>query len=288
MAHLDDEMEEVADVRGMDPLDVAESLHVLTDATTQLLRSTQIPRRHLPTPSYDGSQDLEDFLASFQQIGELNGWSTEEIPIRLKNAISGKASQGLSGCHTTAEIFERLRARYELTEQGARQLLRSCVWKEGEDVYQFTDYLRKLLPKALPELDEPQVEARIIKELLASLPPRLNPIAWELQQRPRDELAEILRLIHQFEQTVKPPTHVKKLQEAEVTALQQQVQQLGQQLQQQAELMKQMAGMQALLQQQMQTPAVTKPPRKPMSEVECYKCHQKGHVQRNCPLNQGN
>jgi hypothetical protein len=278
--------QEMADAR-----QIGEQLGAITDATQILLRQATRPHRQLPTPTFDGNRDVEDFLRDFYQVAGLNGWGTDELPIRLRGALSGSAQTGLDGCRNDGEIVARLRARYQLSEAGASQLLKNIKWNAGEDVFQFTDHLQKLMPRAFPELDAGQIQQRILKELLQALPPRLKHITWELQQRPIHDLSEVVALIHQFEVTNPTGPPVRTVQEKEVETLRQQLQQQAEQLHAQAEVLRKITETQQLMQQQYQLPRprTSNPPeRRSRAEIECYGCGQKGHIKRQCPKTAGN
>lgn len=265
-------------------MNIDEKIASLTEATQALLAQPRCHRRQLPTPIFDGSTDVLTFTQKFRKIAHINEWDEEEALIRLQNAVSGNANQGLDSCTSTDQIIERLHNRYSLTEQGASQLLKNLKWSVGEDLYSFTDYVRRLVHTAYTGLDDAARERLAIKEFIQAIPRSLQTVHWELTQRPRDNMEEVIKIVRQYEAM----GGMNKINKVELEELRE----VKDQLKMQAELLTKLSENQMLLQQQITQDTKrttfsnfrrTDPRiRKPLSEVTCYRCEQKGHIARNC------
>ena len=54
-----------------------------------------MPHQAIPTPTFDGTTDVEDFLKQFNAIADLNRSGTEEKELHLTTAIKALATRGI-------------------------------------------------------------------------------------------------------------------------------------------------------------------------------------------------
>ena len=253
---------------------IANEVAEMAENTVAMVKNVR--RSALPTPTFDGSTDVEDFISQFEKVADFMSWKDEEKAIRFQMAISGTARKGLTA-HTFDGICTQLKSRYQLSETGSVALLKALKWKSSDNVHEFAAYVRRLVSTAFSELDEGQQEQRAIKELTNALPASCNTLIWELRNRTPGTYEEVIDMIQSFnEMTVTP--RVNKVETEEVSNLRKEVTA-------QAELIKQMIATQQEMQKQQQqllSALSTNKPRRDNSRIVCYRCRQEGHIARNC------
>lgn len=244
----------------------------MAEETVHLMKASK--RANLPTPTFDGTSDVDTFIHQFTRVAQLMQWEEPEAAIRFQMAISGPAKKGL-----TATSFEgmctQLTSRYRLSEDSAVKLLKSLKWKANDNVHEFAAYVRKLVEKAFPELDDTQQEKRAIKELTNALPSGCQPLSWELRHRTPDSYEEVVELVQSFgELNFGGPNRINQVETDEVSCLRKEVAA-------QAALIEQMVASQAQMQKQLSAALTQIQPRR--TPITCYRCQKTGHMARSCP-----
>ena len=106
----------------------------------------------MKTLTFDGATDVQQFLDTFEEVKEINGWTDRESAIHLRTALNGSATRGIPG-RTYEEIKELLLMRYELTADEARRELRRMKPRKGENIYQIGEYIERMVKLGHPDLD---------------------------------------------------------------------------------------------------------------------------------------
>ena len=264
--------------------DVAKQMKAMCTRTEEI--TEKMSKQHIPTPTFDGHGDVHLFINRFKETGRLNGWGEDEKLLRFKMAISGPAATETDDM-TFEEISDQLIKRYTLTEAAASQLLRSLKWRSGDSIYEYADYVQKLVRFAFPELSKEQKVARSIREIVSTLPTNYSVLQWQLTHTKPATLKETISMIQEIGSLNCGAVKVNAV-DTEVVELRSAVATMTQT---QEELTKAVAAIStsvAALASQVQQSNRSRS-RKPLSELECYNCRKFGHLQRDCPSRrQGN
>jgi hypothetical protein len=250
---------------------IATEVSHMAEQTVGLVHYSKKPT--LPTPTFDGTTDVDNFISQFGRVAGIMGWDQPEAAIRFQMTVSGPAQKGLTAT-TLDGMCSQLRSRYRLSEDGAVVLLKTLKWKANDDIHEFAAYVRKLVDKAFPELNPNQMERRAIKELTNALPPSCHLLVWELRNRTPNNYEEVVTLVQEFNE-MNLGTRVNKVEVDEVTMLRKEVAA-------QATLIEQMVATQAEMQKQLSSALSQLRPRRDNSSIICYRCQQPGHIARSC------
>lgn len=244
-------------------------------------RTAQTKRSNLPSPTFDGSGDVETFLTRFHETASVNDWDDGEKHLRLKIAITGSAANGTEGKDFDG-ICEQLRQRYILSETGAMQLLRSLKWRAGDNIYDFVSYLEKIVKSAFPELDTTQRSRRCVKELVNALPSAYHTLQWQLTHQPPASLPDAVKLIHEFGtlQQDRAPK-INKVETEEMTEMRKALEGVTKTQQEMSLALASITSSLADLTKQRSS-------KRDKSQIKCYACGELGHYKRECTNNQGN
>jgi len=250
---------------------IATEVAEMAGQTVEMVKNVRKPA--LPTPTFDGSTDVDDFISQFEKVAAFMDWEDDEKSIRFQMAVSGTARKGLTS-NTFDGICTQLRSRYQLSETGSIALLKALKWKTNDNVHEFAAYVRRLVNTAFAELDEDQREQRAIKELTNALPSSCNTLIWELRNRTPGTYEDVIDMVQSFnEMTVTPK--VNKVETEEVSSLRKEVAT-------QAELIQQMVATQMEMQKQLTAVLSKSKPRRDNSSIVCYHCRKEGHIAWNC------
>ena len=104
-------------------------------------------------PLYDGTTDVEDFIALFNHLSDLYGWADDLRLAKLKTSLTGKAA--LCGTPGTRDaIFMAFRARFGITPAEAKRGLLSMKSGYTDRLRELADKIQKLTDLAYPGLAE--------------------------------------------------------------------------------------------------------------------------------------
>lgn len=254
-------------------------------------------RQPIPTPIFDGTDDVDSFISNYQAISTHNNWIGEEKKIRLKLALKGPAARGAEG-DCCEEIYNKLRAQYGLTSDTASTLLRSLKLKPKESIHQFGEKVLTLVHKAFPNLDKDQQDQQAKQEVMCAVA-TIPQLSWTLRLSPPNSLVEAIDVIHKYQSMTSSDIGMHRLESDDVQDLKKQMNQQADEFRNSQKLMMdKFAAMQVELTQQLieaQRQLATTPrdlrasvttPRKPRNtfprDIRCYNCQGSGHIARNC------
>jgi len=118
-------------------------------------------RPQLLPEKFDGSENFDDWVSTFECISEINGWNEREKALWLRAYVKGKAHVAYQ-CfsHETQETFSlakaALRERFEPSSKQAyyRTEFERREKQDEEDWADFGDDLVSLASRAFPDLQE--------------------------------------------------------------------------------------------------------------------------------------
>ena len=107
----------------------------LIAALQTIVTSTREERsRKIPTPTFEGHNDIVQFVRDFETVAAYNGWTKEEMGIRLRLTLKGEAAkQEYFGEYEA--IKEQLLGQYQLREETAYRELRRLKWRGIDQLY---------------------------------------------------------------------------------------------------------------------------------------------------------
>ena len=120
-------------------------------------------RRRVKPPTFNGTDDIRQFLRLFDTVTEANGWDDDERTLHLQLALEGGARACIVG-ETYQEMVDALLARYEVTQDQACRSLRNAKLRPGENIYQFGEFLTRMVALAHPNLTPENREEMAIRE----------------------------------------------------------------------------------------------------------------------------
>jgi len=83
-------------------------------------------RYHLQAPVFSGEEDVEQFITEFSNVAGICRWSARVTLIQLRLCLTGPTKPYVIG-QDVCDIFEALRARFELTTRDARVHLQGLL-----------------------------------------------------------------------------------------------------------------------------------------------------------------
>lgn len=277
-------------------LDVTESVEMThsTPHNTPPSTLTRMSPKPIPAPTYDGTTDVDEFLEQFDAISEHNGWSSDENKLRLKLALKGSVSLGVSAV-TYPEMCRQLKQQYAPSMDTATALLKAVKRQASENIYQFTQRLRKLVVTALPSLTEEQREEQVKREIITSVPSG-SQLAWTLKLAPPQTVEETVEVIHKFNEFNGGQTKLNRVEADDIIELKKDLeQQAALQRTNQEEMFKQFASLQSGLMEQIlatqtQMAATQQEVMSQLAaakssdhrDIRCYNCNGRGHFAREC------
>ena len=133
-------------------------------------------RRELDADFYDGTSDLTDYLAHFEQVADYNGWSDAQRARVLCVKLKGEARKVLRSLSmmekTDYDLLQLALTRVfdpQEMEMAHRSVYKNRRRQKGESVAQFGFELRRLAQKAYPALSIRELEVHIIDQYLEGL-----------------------------------------------------------------------------------------------------------------------
>lgn len=134
---------------------------------------TRIARPTLKLPKFeDGKDDMDAFLDRFERVMEGQGVRKDDWNLYLSTLLSGKGLEvytSMSASTDEQDSYQGLRdallRRYELTEDGFRRKFRESKVERGETMFQFVSRLERYLNR-WTEMANTDATAKDIKDLL--------------------------------------------------------------------------------------------------------------------------
>jgi hypothetical protein len=162
----------------------------------QLVQALQRPsKKRVKPPTFDGRTDVTKFLTVFGEVKRINEWNDEEAALQLQLSLTGTAAEGAHG-KTYDELKESLTTRYQLTKEEARRELKTARPKKGENIYQFGDYIKRLVELANPDMTEEQQEKLATLELVDAMGDFT--LRREFRMQEPDNYADALKRINEY------------------------------------------------------------------------------------------
>lgn len=124
--------------------------------------------KRVKPPTFEGRSDVTKFLRIFDDVRRINRWDDEEAALQLQLSLQGTAAEGALG-QSYQELKESLTTRYQLTVDEARMELKTARPRKGENIYQFGDYVKRLVKLANPEMLDQQQEQLATVELVDAM-----------------------------------------------------------------------------------------------------------------------
>ncbi len=242
------------------------------------------PQRHeVKAPKFSG-RDIEQFLDTFETVRVANDWDNGTASLHFKLSLEGSTSLGVTG-ETYEELRQSLRRKYQPNQEEARALLRHTRLKQGDSIYEFGEQLLQLVQLAHPLLTDEQQSREAILCLTEAVgdrqlthefrlqPPESFPAALESVRNFQRDMGKDRRLVQQLE-VKEEGDRVARLEKT-VTTLKEQLAAVSLRQERSDEVMQQLSSdtnrkLDQLLNRD-RTPRA------------CYRCGERGHLQRNCP-----
>jgi multidrug efflux pump subunit AcrA (membrane-fusion protein) len=154
---LTDELRQIRETRRVDAPAVLDLLREQNENQIQMLRVVQQgvrrdrerPEETVRLTDYDGTTDVEDFIALFNHIADLYNWDNALKLAKLKTSLAGKAAE-CSRPATTAGVIEALRNRFGITPAEAKRSLAAMKTGQTERLREMAEKIRKLTDLAYP------------------------------------------------------------------------------------------------------------------------------------------
>lgn len=132
---------------------------------------------HTKSQLYDGSEDLEEYLAQFQIISDINGWDYETKSLHLVGSLNGSARSILSELNETERrdyniIVRSLNTRYGSVERAEifRARLQTRIRGRDETIPELVQAIRKLTRQAYPSAPADITDILGIDHFIDALP----------------------------------------------------------------------------------------------------------------------
>ena len=160
-----------------------------------LLRRTETAREEARQQEQETRERLEK---RERQIADREAEMAEQDESYVDNSDGSKTTFAPRGVEkrTYEEMMEFLLTRYELTEDEAQRELQQMKQQREENIYQFGDYVERMVRLAHPELNATQQERIAIMTLTSSL--ENWSLERELQLRPPTSFADTMRRIKEY------------------------------------------------------------------------------------------
>ena len=102
-------------------------------------------------PVFDGKQNIDKFLETFDQVRHQSRWDDATAALQLKLAMKGSTAESVKG-NTYQGIRTHLQTRYRVTEEEARRELRNTRQKKGGNVFYYGRFIIQMTQIAHPTL----------------------------------------------------------------------------------------------------------------------------------------
>ena len=240
--------------------------------------------------TYDGTGDLEEFLAHFDLCVIVNGWTEKEAGTFLGISLDGTAGVLLGKSHprpTTAEGYRALRAalidRFRPTDQTDcyKAMLRTRTRKPEEPLHDYSEAVGRIVRLAYPDANAETIDTMTKDHFLGGLEDA-ELRHWIYQGTPSDLAAAVRRGLHAeaFLTEERGKTH-KVRGSTKTMAEEMEALKLSMTDWMQGKMGSWMADISKKLDQpHPQVGATTAPAPKPRT---CFECGSETHFKRNCP-----
>ena len=247
--------------------------------------------------TFDGIKSWDDWYFHFENVAAVNGWSDEQKLKWLRVRLTGRAQKALhripEASRTTYEATRAaLKARFdpESRQTRYRAEFQTRRKKASEGWADFADDLKSLVDKGYPDLQDEAREQLAINAFLQQLTP--SPVAFSVKQKRPSTLDDAVAATLEMESYVSSQTVVASMspssEEVAVCPVSEtnrleKLTRAVEQLTERVEKLQRDGPTQPTPRVDQPRPGAPTRPRRYFSG-ECWNCHRRGHVARNCPL----
>ena len=153
------------------------------------------PMHNVKPPNFDGTEDVMQFLSTFEEVKQVNQWDLKTAAIHLKLAVTGAAPEGMRG-DDYQQLKQSLEKRYQLSKEDARLQLKHANRRKGKDIFAYGERMRKLVCQANPDLKDGAADEATIAEVLDTLGDRT--LRRELKALGKIEFQDAIKLIGEY------------------------------------------------------------------------------------------
>ena len=255
--------------------------------------SPNMRRREREPTKFNGKSDWTDYLSHFTAVTKWNKWSYSEMGLQLAISLTDDAREVLGGLtsaqkHDYNSLVDALNRRFspEGRESMFSLQLMNRVCGDKEDITTYGHAIRRLATKAYPNqvLDEKVLVDMFIKGLPSAEMKRHVYLAKT------QLLSEAINCAIAYEAFDKPANSEEKVKKPKVTVapvaakgkeIGTKVEDIDHVKSQFTEALTRMTD--ALGELKQQVADNQRKPKKDLSKVECYNCHENGHYSKFCP-----
>lgn len=147
------------------------------DSRMSHVQTAETPHMKMKPSTYDGSDDLDEYLTQFNLVAELNRWSYETKSLVLASSMTGATRSLLCELQPSQRrdydsIIAALQNRYGSVNRAElyRSQLQSKVLEKNETIPELAQTIRKLTRKAYPSASSEVVELLALDFFIDALP----------------------------------------------------------------------------------------------------------------------
>ena len=150
--------------------------HMTSNGPVQATTTTVRPQK---LRSYDGKEEVKDYVKYLSRVGKSNGWDENVQASQWEMALEGEAMRAWNDADlecSLSNLVQTLQDRFN--PKGYRSIHQSefenLRIKEGEQYNDFAEKLRRKCSKAYPDFDHQVREHLAIEQFIKQLDPRIK------------------------------------------------------------------------------------------------------------------
>ena len=225
------------------------------------------PTEHLKVAAYKEGEDIQDILEAFEGIMDLQDVPAREWVLQLTPLLKGKARAVYTDPETTAAGYNTVKTAilnvFSINPERSRKQFHALTWTRDSEPTEWVSKGVKLMRMWLqPDKGVDTILNRVaVEQLVNGLPHKLK--MWVASHTPETPAA-VAELIEAYDSAHGRTTQNRekpRYQDYKPTHHDRPNRDSG---------------------RQKNESTYTQRERKPMSEIQCYKCQKKGHISKNC------
>ena len=166
-------------------------------------------------PMYDGTTDIEDFLALFEHLADLYRWPARLRLAKLKTSLLGSATE-CARPDNIADIQRELRARFGISPEEAKRLLLAMKTNQTDHLRELADRIKKLTQLGYPDLGADHQSGLALDQFKRSISEQLSQF---LVSRPPVDIDEAARTCDEFKSAGQPTSSRHRERRAHISAV---------------------------------------------------------------------